>query len=158
MLFRRKDRITRLCRQTGKFVVADYEKPASYWVRSTGAYGTMYRTVVVDDGKPTRTRFQTFLPVGFPLDRPPSGLFARLLMRSWDLRWSAWVVNILDSCEARACVTVLVPSVALDAGLFTEICHEQIQEVAAFHKELRDKFNYAAGGALGGAGLPERYR
>jgi hypothetical protein len=164
MFFRKRDRITQLCRQTGEWVVTAYDKPDLYWIRTLSSR-TVYEVGVRQRRNGTSTRFQTWLPMGFRLDRPPDGLAARLMMRSWELTWSAWVASILSSCEFRPCVSVLIPNAALDAGLFHAICREQTEEVAGFHKELRDKFNYTAHFA-GGAdapvpcptGLPQRYR
>ena len=40
-------------------------------------------------------------------------------------------------------MAALIPSDALDAQLFDDICEEQAREVADFHRELREKFNWA---------------
>ena len=141
-MFRRKTKIELMCRQTGNWAVTDFDKQDLFTVRTT-SFRTVYPITVRHHPKRTSTRFQCWLPVNFPLDNPPSGLFGRLLLRSWDLGWSAWNINIGHSCVATACVTALVPNMALDATLFDEICREQTGEVSAFHQELRDKFNYA---------------
>lgn len=146
-MFWRKTKIERMCRQTGRWAVINFDKQDNFTVRSVRTR-TVYPINVRHHPKRTTTRFQTWLPVRFPLGNPPPGLFGKLLLRSWDLSWSGWCLNIVDSCEATACVTALVPSMALDAVLFDAICQEQTEEVAAFHQELRDKFNYA--GQFGG--------
>jgi hypothetical protein len=151
MMFRSKTQIERLCDRSRKWMVVSYDKLDSYQLRTTSGR-TIYEIGVRHHPERKNTRFQCWLPIRFPLDNPPSGLFGRLLMRSWELAWSAWVVNISGSCEAGACVSALVPNAALDAELFNDICGEQAEEVAAFHKELRDKFNYAAMG--GGFAAP----
>ena len=174
-MFRRKTKIEQLCRQTGRWAVTAFDKQDLFTVRTTAAE-TIYE-IILRSGKQKSdcTRFHCWLPVSFHLDNPPSGLFARLMMRSRELRWSAWVLNISNACEGDACVTVLIPNVGLDAKLFDEICREQSNEVAAFHRELRDKFHWTAqfGGSstASGAkhvgpgvpmprpdGLPQRYR
>src|SRR5262245_54190610 len=103
MLFRTRDPIAELARQTGQWAVVRRQEPGLYWLRTTSG-GRPYEVSVRHPRGGRFTRFQTWLPVGFPLDRTPNGLFARLMMRSWDLVWGAWVVNILEACEARACV------------------------------------------------------
>lgn len=155
-MFRRKTKIELMCRQTGRWAMINFDKQDNFTVRTISAC-TVYPINVRHHPKRTTTRFQTWLPVRFPLGNPPSGLFGKLLLRSWDLPWSAWCINIVDSCEATACVSALVPSKALDAVLFDAICQEQTQEVAAFHQELRDKFHYAGqsgGGFAAAEGRP----
>lgn len=153
----KQDLIVSRSRQTGKWVVESHDKPDIYRVRTAGG-GPIYEVAIRHNAKRAFTRFQTWLPIAFPLDNLPSGVFDRLMMRSWELTWSAWVIDILDACQAHACLTVLVPNVALDATLFDAICSEQTQEVRGFHKELRDKFPYGGGfvgaPATGGGDVP----
>jgi hypothetical protein len=144
-MFRPKTQIERLCDKSRKWMVLSYDKLDHYRLRTTSSR-TVYEICVRHHPQRQSTRFQCWLPIRFSLENPPSGLFGRLLLRSWELAWSSWNINILQSCEASACVTCLVPRAALDIGLFDDICTEQSEEVAAFHKELRDKFNYAAMG------------
>ena len=142
-MFRRKTKIEQLARQTRHWAVTAFDKTDRYWLRTTSGR-EVHDVLVGYHRKFHNTVFQTWLPIRFSLDNPPSGLFGRLLMRSWDLRWSAWIVNIGESCEATICVKACIPTVALDAKLLDGICQEQTEEVAAFQKELRDKFNWAA--------------
>jgi hypothetical protein len=157
-MLRRKTEIERLCRRSGKWAVIEFDRVDRYQVRTTTARHLCEVTVRHVSGKRACTRFQCWLPVQFSLQNPPSGLFGRLLMRSWDLRWSAWHINIADSCEASACLSVLIPNAALDARLFDDICREMTEEVLSFHRELRDKFNYHVAAASvrqpGTAGVP----
>jgi hypothetical protein len=147
-MFRRKTKIELLCEKTRKWAVVRFDKVDYFTVRTLGPC-EVYSINIRHHRKHTSTLFQTWLPVNFSLGNTPSGLFGKLLLRSWDLNWSAWGINIGDSCEAIAAVSALVPTMALDAELFDDICREQTEEVAAMHKELRDKFKYA--GQSGGS-------
>ena len=92
--------------------------------------------------------FQSWLPIRFSLERPPAGLFARVLLRGHPLNWSAWQMSIGGSCEACLYVSASVPRTALDARLFQEVCTEIANEIRGFHQELHDKFAYDLGGVM----------
>lgn len=163
-MLRRRDPIDRLCRKSGNWVMTEVEANYRHWVTHRRDRAD-YPVMVLHGSHHTSTRFQCWLPVRFPLANPPSGLFGRLMLRSWDLNWSSWVLNIGESCEAKACVTALVPNRALDTNLFNIICQEQVEEVSGMHKELRDKFQYSGqfrGGppasSMGGSGMPVRWQ
>jgi hypothetical protein len=137
--------IASLCRQTRKWTVTGFDGQDRFTVRTKGDE-VIYPVTVRTSGQSSYgTRFQCFLPLRFPMETPPSGLFGRLMMRSREMDWSAWQLIIVESCEAQLYVTALIPSAVLDAALFDEVCREQTSEVAAFMKELHDKFNCAGG-------------
>jgi hypothetical protein len=89
------------------------------------------------------TTFQAWLPVQFRLDSPPAGLFPQLLLHNYNLIFAAWTMNITDSCETSLSAAARLPSVALASPLFGEVCRELMNEVEAFHQELRGKFKGA---------------
>jgi hypothetical protein len=84
--------------------------------------------------------FQSWLPVRFPLERPLSGHYPRLLLRNFGLSYGSWAMEIAESCEACLCVAARLPRASLDAALFGAVCRELAGEVARFHQELRDAF------------------
>jgi hypothetical protein len=111
------------------------------------------RLVVVNyrDGD-SSVKFICHFPVRFPLDRTPQGLFARLLMRSVTLCWSAWAMDIHQSCEGQPYLVGIWPVEAMTPRTFNTICLEMVREVRSFHQELRDKFSYGVGGGAHAGG------
>jgi len=87
-------------------------------------------------------KFSGSLRMRFSLERPPSGLFARLLMRNSFLQYPAWAVEIRESCEAMPYLFASVHRLLMDAKLFHTICDQIHHELDLMDKELHDKFRY----------------
>lgn len=104
--------------------------------------------------------FQLYLGTRFSLERTPHMIFGRLMMRSRELIWPAWVADIGESMEAKVFLAARVPRAALDHALFEEICREMRDEAWGFEKELRDKLDWMRGWTppqpQGGSGPPAR--
>src|SRR5262249_20836227 len=145
----REDPIEALCRGTGTRIV--HREGDECWVRPLCATRGQSIRVGVGGGN---ALFQHHLGVDFPLGREPPGLFARLMLRNFELRWAAWSMTIAGRCDARLSVSARIPTAGLDAALFDAVCREIVGEVEGFHRELRDKFRWGGDGmgAPGGAG------
>lgn len=152
-LFRRDNLITRLCRESGRWLLIGREGEL-YWVRADGC-GRLQEIFIRYREHAASVAFQSRFPVRFPLDGPPSGLYARLLMRNFQRVFTSWAMDIGESCEAVLRVVARVPTVALDAPLFDEVCREMVDEIADFHQELRDKFRGVMDGHGGGPAVPD---
>jgi hypothetical protein len=106
-------------------------------------------------------KFSATFPVRFPLDRTPDGLYGRLLLRSMNLNWCNWLMEIADNCQAQPFLWGMWPTVVVTPEFFQTVCNEMVGEIRDFHAELRDKFQYggnAAGAAAwptGHAGVPQ---
>jgi hypothetical protein len=104
----------------------------------------------------TVVKFSCRFSIGFPLQREPPGLCARILMRSHDLCYAKWVMTISDSCEGQPYLYAQWPASALTPKVFNAICSEMHRETETFGYELRSKFQY--GGTYvppqGTAGVP----
>jgi hypothetical protein len=94
--------------------------------------------------------FSASFGMRFSLAEEPRGLFARILMRSHDLGFASWHMDIQKSCEAQPYLFARWPASAMTPRVFDAVCNEMHQELDAFAYELRSKFQYAGGGA----GLP----
>lgn len=149
---RREDLIERLCRESGVWAVSHTE-PGRYVVIANDH--TRRRDVHIR-WRPTAysVQFQCWLELTFPLDRTPSGLFARVLMRNFETSWGAWFVSLGRSMEAHLCCAAGVPVSAVDVGLFDHVCRELTNEVNGFSRELADKFAYDPGQPIRSAGPP----
>ncbi len=134
------DLIERLCRETG-WLLAEKEGDL-YRVRPGDHRPRQYINIRHSTG--TNVIFQTWFPVRFPLDKEQPGLFARVLLRNFSLKWSLWATSIEESCEAVLSLSARVPAEGLDARLFDSICSEMVAEVRDFHLELHNKFKYGA--------------
>lgn len=152
-LFRQDDLITRLCRESRTTMIR--REGDRYWVQpqcSTRglnvqvAYRTHNHSVL----------FQCFLDVSFSLEREPQGLFARLMLRGYELHFGAWKMAIAGSCEASVYVAARLPTDSLDSGLFAAVCRELLVEVEDFHRELHERFQYGVGSRQFGS--VERHR
>lgn len=141
--FGKRDPIPVLCRRSGWMVVQ--RQADRYWVRScTDSAGATLR---LSNGSGRHyICFHGDFPVRFSLERPPSGLFARLLMRNLDLLVSGWCLNIHASCEAQLYLMAQLPVAGMTPELFGTVCQEIAGELDGFHQELREKFKYGLGG------------
>jgi hypothetical protein len=102
-------------------------------------------------------KFSCVFPIRFRLRPEPPGLCARLLMRSHDLCYAHWTMNISDSCEGQAYLFAQWPVSALTTAVFDGICREMHRETEDFAFELRSKFQWGGGGYVppqGTAGVP----
>lgn len=140
---RRQDElIPRLCHESGRWLMVRRE--GDRYIVQARDHRAVHEISVRDNGNTYTVLFQGWFPVRFSLDNPPSGLFARLLLRNMELHFSAWAIAIGGSCEACPTVAALVPRRSLDAALFNTVCHEIRDELIAFHNELHAKFRYDA--------------
>lgn len=137
-LFRRNDLIRKLCKGTGRWIVIGQEGDV-YDLRSNDASRVRHACV--------RWRadvqfimFQAYLPLRFPLDRTPSGLFARMLLRNMDVSFAHWHMDLRGSAEAVAYLAGQWPLAGMTPKFFDAVCREMTDEVHAFHQELREKF------------------
>jgi hypothetical protein len=140
------DTIERLCLDSGWVFISrevDY-----YRVRSGGHQSNVYVDIRSSE-RFSNMLFQCWFPIRFSLEKPPSGLFGRVLLRSHDLHWSAWRLCIGGSCEACLYLCTVLPAGSVNAALFRDVCEEMAGETRAFLHELRDKFNYGPGTAVG---------
>lgn len=160
------DLIDRLCRECGHWMLASCELD-SHRIRSVTRPMIQHINVRYMEGQPSLI-FQLFYPVRFSLENPPSGLFARLLLRNHSLYYAMWAMNIVQSCEAGIEVAARLPRQGVDASLFHAVCSELADEAEGFDRELKSKFNYSPGpmppatpvsgyGTLGQAGPDVRY-
>lgn len=139
------DVIERLCQATGMVLVS--READRYQVRNSDHTRRQYIDIVYAESFAS-VLFQTWLPIKFSLEHEPKGLFARVLLRNLDLRWSCWAMTIGGSCEACLTLVTHLPHAALNAELFATVCREMVGEVNGFHQELRDKFRYEADGRV----------
>ena len=138
--------IADLCRQSGNWHLAD-RKGDLHWVHAHGGMGQMIRIRY----RPSFTMlFEAELPVRFSLEHAPSGLFARVLLRSVPLNFASWRMDLRQSCEAVLFLSAQLPGHGMGAGLFDDVCREMRDEVIGFHQELRDKFHYQVAGVMSG--------
>jgi hypothetical protein len=114
-LFRR-EMIPRLCEESGRWVVISSEA-GDYRVRNADGRATVYINVYQRPGT-CDTLFQANFPIRFSLEREPAGLFARVLMRNFSLKFSSWMMYIGESCEACLILAGRVPTVALEVAWF----------------------------------------
>jgi hypothetical protein len=135
--------IERLCQETGWGLLG--QEAGRYQVRSRDTDSPVAIEVCYGE-RQVNVLFQSWLPIRFSLERPPAGLFARVMLRGHTLNWSGWQMSIGGSCEACLYLSASVPRTALDAGLFQEVCTEIADELRDFHLELHDKFAYDLGG------------
>lgn len=150
---RKQELIPELCRASGWPLVA--QECGRYTVASNDTRGRRY--IVVKSREPvSNVVFTATFPIRFSLEKTPQGLFARLLLRSVSLRYCAWVMDIMDSCEGQPYLAASVPAAALDARLFGDICREMVAELHSFHQELRDKFQGDMARCPMGQGGPAR--
>jgi hypothetical protein len=137
--------IQQLCRKTGWGLLG--QEAGRYQVRSRGTHSPVSIEVCYSE-RQVNVLFQAWFPIRFSLEKRPSGLFARVLLRNHPLHWSSWQMSIGGSCEACLYLIASVPRTALDAGLFQEVCTEIANELRDFHQELHDKFLYDLGGVM----------
>ena len=134
--FGREDLITRLCRKTGWLLLGRQED--LYTVRSPGPAGV--QLIAIRHRHRGRVKFTAGFPVRFPLDRTPPGLFARLLLRSRDLKHSHWLMDLWGGLEALPYLHGRWPESIVTAAFFDAVCRELDAEIRGFHQELRDRF------------------
>lgn len=139
---RPENTIERLCREIGWLFVG--QEGDHYRVRTADRQSSVYLDVKYSEHT-VNTLIASWFPIRFSLERPPAGLFARLLLRSIELRWSSWQMSIGGSSEACLCVSATLPTGSLKASLFHIVCKEVADEIRAFHLELHNKFAYAIG-------------
>ena len=146
---RPEDLIDKLCRESGRWMVVSREADDCR-VRAVGDPKSV-QYIDIRDGEHCRDiLLQTWFSVLFPLENPPSGLFGRLLLRNFALKYAAWSIQIAGSCEAGLCCSARLPKAGLCASLFDFACRELVNEINDFHQELRDKFRYSVGGVVPG--------
>lgn len=148
--FGREDRIARLCRETGWQLVG--KEGELYTVQSAGPGGV--RLIGVRDGGRGWVKFTAEFPIRFPLDRTPSGLFARLLLRSHALKYTHWLMDLWGDFEALPYLMGQWPESLVTAPFFDAACREMDDEIRGFHQELRDKFRGDMAPPAGPAGRP----
>jgi hypothetical protein len=143
---RSEDLIVRLCDESGWLLVS--QEHDHYVVRSGDPTTQQYVNI---RWKPTahNVLFTCWFPVRFSLERDAPGLNARLMLRSRDLHYAAWKMDIGGSTEACFYVGSSLPASSLDSRVFGFVCQEITWEINAFHAELRSKFAYG-GGQVGG--------
>lgn len=141
--FQREPLIPRLCRESGRWLMFARQGDR-YWVQATDQK-SIVDICVRDTGSTPSVLFQTWFPVRFSLEKPPSGLFARLLERNLDLHFTAWGMAIGNSCEACLTVAGRAPRAVLGAALFDVVCGEIRDEINGFQGELHEKFRYSMG-------------
>jgi hypothetical protein len=139
------DLVSRLCRETG-FSLTGREAD-HYQVRLMDHRSPVFIEVRYSDRSPN-AMFQAWFPVRFSLEKPPAGLFARVLLRNTSMTWSAWGMSIGQSCEACLYVSASIPQQAMDARVFNGVCQEIAQEIRGFREELQSKFSYDLGGVV----------
>ena len=142
-ILNRKNAIARLCEETGNFAFLKAEGVTHYVVPNGPQ--RRHRLEIKHDARFENVTLQGFFPIRFSLEKTPSGLFARVLMRSFELHFASWCVIMTESCEAGLCVRACVPRAALDSRLLDRVCTEIIDELEGFQKELREKFAYTPG-------------
>ena len=135
--FGREDFITRLCRETGWLVLG--QEGDLYTVRSSGPQGVRHLGVRHRHGGGW-IKFTAEFPIRFPLDRTPSGIFARLLLRGHALKYSHWRMELWGDFEALPFLLAQWPDSVMTASFFDATCREMDGEIHGFHQELRDKF------------------
>ena len=147
LLHRQPDTLVeRLCRESGRWIVLTSELD---WHEVRSVARPRIHNIKIRHGEGDASLiFQSYFPVRFSLENPPSGLFGRLLMRNFDLYYASWVATISGSCEAGLQVVARLPRVGIDATLLDRVCHELADESDSFDRELRDKFRYGGGGVI----------
>jgi hypothetical protein len=136
------DVIEQRCREAGWVFVS--REVDLYRVRS-GDYKSPVYIDIRSSERFSSAVFMSWFPIRFSLEKPPAGLFARVLLRSLSLTWGSWQMSIGQSSEACLCVRARLPAAALTAELFRDVCEEIAGEIRAFHQELHDKFAYNMG-------------
>ena len=141
-LFKRKTLVEQLAKQAG-------------WPISSHCGG--HYTVLSADQGPARQvnvrymestgflRFYADFPIRFSTERTPDGLYARVLLRSSSLGKCHWLLDIDYSCEAQPYLFAQWPAAVVTPKFFNAVCQEMVNELRAFHQELRDKFAYSVG-------------
>ena len=142
-LLQRKTLVEQLSHKSGRWHVSD-QKGDVTWVSNNEEHDRQIIGVRSSDSMDV-IRFSANFPMRFNLERSPSGVFARLLLRNAFLRWSSWTLEIAESCEAAAYLHACMPKSVVDATLFDGICQEMRKEIGSFRKELYDKFRYDLG-------------
>jgi hypothetical protein len=138
------DAIEHLCRDAG-WVVTGREVDR-YEVRSADHRKNVYIELRYNERYPNIV-FQSWFGIRFSMEKPPAGLFARVLLRSTSLCWASWSLHLGQSCEACLTVRASLPKSAMNAGLFRDVCEEIADEIRGFRQELHEKFAYDLGGA-----------
>ena len=133
-----EDLIEECCRETGPWRISHRE--GDRYVLRLDDHRPLQHVQVRYSSRMQHIPFQSWLSVRFPLDRTPSGLYGRLLLRSFERIYASWVMNISGSCEAYLGVVARIPASALTPALFDRVGRELLDEVFSFHQELRDKF------------------
>src|SRR5689334_14420467 len=105
-LFKRQPSIPQLCRNSRWLVVSRHD---------------FHYSVANNDDRPRRemcvragkqfwdVQFSLEFPIRFPMNPEPPGLFARILIRNVGLVYSAWNMDIRDSCEAQLYLFAQMP-------------------------------------------------
>jgi hypothetical protein len=120
-------------------------KDGDWWYITNNDARRNHRIGVRHSAKLAVVKFSAKFPMRFSLRPEPPGLFARLLMRSHDLAYASWIMNIADSCEAQPYLFAQWPATAMTPVVFNAICNEMRDEIDAFGYELRSKFQYGGG-------------
>ena len=137
-VFGREDFVTRMCRLSGRWTITGREGDG-YDLRSNDARAVRYLSARHRPGV-DYVMFHAALPLRFPLDRTPSGLFARLLLRNAGLQFCHWNLDLRGGFEASAYLHAQWPVPGMTPEFFDSLCRELTEEVRGFHQELRDKF------------------
>jgi hypothetical protein len=160
--FRRKDLVKTFCRKNGNWLIIGREGDR-YELCSNDHRAVRYLTVR-HQPKIHYIKFSSALPLQFPLDRTPSGLFARMLLRNLELHYCHWNMDLGGSYEARPFLCAQWPVLGMTKTFFESVCREMTEESHGFLQELRDKFQGAGtpAGGYQGAAAPQapdvRYR
>jgi hypothetical protein len=136
------DLIEGLCHESG-WVLTGREVDR-YQVRSGDHRSNVYIELRHSDSY-RNIVLQSWFPIRFSLEKPPSGLFARVLLRSSSLTWSSWSLNIGPNCDAALVVGASLPVAGMNAALFCNVCEEMAGEIRGFRQELYEKFAYDLG-------------
>ena len=153
-MFGRKSLIQKLCERSG--VHFRFRDGPCFHVYQPGQRRGDYTAIkVVYQPHHVWTKFTCLLPVRFPLDRTPDGLFARAMIRSLSLGYTHWLIEIAERCDASLYLLANTPTEWLTPRLFGEICKEMGDEAESFHQEIQDRFNYAgrSGGGFAAAAV-----
>ena len=109
------DLIEQCCRETDWVFVS--REVDLYRVRSGDHRSNVYVDIRHSE-RFSSVVFQSWFPIRFSLEKPPAGLFARVLLRSLELRWASWQLSIGQSAEACLCVCARLPVEAVNGRLF----------------------------------------
>jgi hypothetical protein len=135
----RETLVESLVRQSGLHIInRDADR---YWLRFLD--GSPARIVHVKHGENMCTMgFTAELAIRFPLDKEVQGLFARLMMRSTELCYASWRMDIGGSTQAIVYLYAQAQVLGLSDVRFQAIIREMTAELLAVEAELRAKFSW----------------